>query len=892
MRILSEVRERMRAVLFRAREDRELDEELRFHVEMQTEENVRRGMGREEAGRQAVLAFGGLEKHREAVRAGWRVPLLEDLVQEARQAARRLARQPSFSVPALLTLALGLGVATAVFSVLHAVVLRPLPYPEADRLVRIQTEVPAWGAVPWNVAKAQFLHYREHQRSFEALGLYTLSATPVLPADPGRAAQLATTALVSADLLPVLGVRLALGRALLAEDNLAEVPAAVWLTHRYWVREMGADPGVVGRALRLDGRSVPIAGVLAPGAELPEELEMPGLVQVDLWAPLWLDPARPVPAFSHTFRALGRLRPDASLEQARREIAELTARLPAAYPEGYGGGMLERTGLAAALFPLKERVLGGVSRVLWILFGSVALLLLIACANAGGLFVVRAEARRRELAVRSAIGAARAHLLRHLLVETLLVALAAAALGLGLAHLTLRLLVRLAPPGIPRLAEVGLAGMAVGAAGLAALLIGLGFGLLPLLPREGGLGRGPLAAAGRGGTGSRRGRRLRQGLVVVQVALSLVLLAGAALLVRSARNLGAVPPGFDPRGVLTFRVELPPARYDSPEAAVRFYREAAARLEALPGVRSVGLTSALPLGGFDGCDELRAGGAEAEPRCVPQHVVSPGYFQALGIPLRGRAPGWDEAAAGGRVAVVSEALASSLWPGEDPIGRTLRPGPADAPFLVVGVAGDVRSRTLDRPPTEDLYLALGSMPWVPPLRFALRAETRRPESLLPAVRETLAGIDPWVPLHDARPMADLVRDSMSRLSLASLLVGVASGIALLLCLIGIYGVIAYLVAQRRREIGVRMALGAAAARVGREVMLQGVGLAGVGIGIGLVVALLATRLLGSLLFGVGAADAGTLAAAALALALAAALASLVPARRSTRIDPVEVLRHD
>jgi putative ABC transport system permease protein len=881
----------LRALFRRERVEAEMDDEFRFHLEMETEQNLRAGLSPAEARRRALVAFGAVERVREECRDARGTRGVEEGAKELRLAARRLLRQPGFTLPVLLTLALGTGAATAVFTLLDAVVLRPLPYPAAERLVRLASPVP--GVEPgarWGVAKGQFLHFQRQAHSFEALGLYTAAPVVLAAEGPGRPAERAGAARVSGGVLDVLGVRPRLGRRITVEDGLTEEPAVALLGHDLWVRRFGADPGVVGRTMPVEGAPVRIVGVLPPDARLPEELELPDLARIDLWLPLWLDPAQPA-RNNHVFRAVGRLRPGVTPAAAQSELARLTAALPAVLPEAYSPEFMRSTGFSTEAVPLREGVVGGAGRVLWVLFAAVGLLLLVACANAAGLFLARLQARRREMAVRAALGAGRRELARHFLAETVPLALAAGALALLMAHGAVRLLVALSPAGIPRLDEVRVGWTAILFTLGVSLAAGTAFGLLPLLRREGDVAL--LREAGRGMAGSRRQHGARAALVVAQVALSLVLLAGAALLFQSFRRLSAVHPGFDPRGVLTFRVSLPAARAESFEAADAFHRALVARLEAVPGVEAAGVGSALPLSGYDGCTAVIVEGpAQA---CVPVHTAAPGWLRALGVPVRGREGAWGE----GRVAVVSRAFAERTWPGRDPVGRTLYVGGIDtAPYRVVGVAGDVRGAGLDRPATEDVHLplhppspALGSAP-PPSVAVALRARAGRPERLEAAVRRAVAEVDPQAPVADVRPLSALVSTSMARTSFAALLLGAASLLALALSAVGMYGVVAYLVAQRRAEIGIRMALGAPARRVAREVVAGSLRLAALGVVLGLAGAVAATRALRSLLFGVSPADPWVLALASAFLAAVAALASWAPARRAMRVDPAEALRHE
>ena len=884
----------------------DVDDELRFHFEMRTDELRTRGLSADAARLQAEREFGDvgwvrdrLESidHRIAERRS-RDERWSLLAQEARFALRRLVRQAGFTVPAVLTLALGLGAAAAVFTVLDRVVLRPLPYASAGRLVWLQSPVPGVGPdVQWWLGKGQYHYYLRESRSFDALGLYRMSAATVGSEAPGALqAERTGVAQVSASVARVLGVAPLLGRAMVPDDNLREEPQAAWLTHRLWASQFGADSSIVGRTILLSGRAVTVAGVLEPRAVLPGELAADN-APAGVWVPLHLDPAEP-PRTSHTLMGIGRLRAGVTVEAAQAELSRLTARLPEALPEAYSTGFMERFGFSVAVTPLRDRVLGGVARTLWVVFGGVGLLLVIALANVTNLFLARIEARRRETAVRAALGAGRAQLARSFLAESLLLTAAAGALALLVAWGAVRLLVAAQPAGLPRLDEVRLGGTTALFVALVALAAGLLLGLLPVARRDGGTAL--LLEVGRGLTASRRQQAVRGTLVVAQIALSLVLLAGGALLWRSVRELQAVPSGLDPRGVLTAHVLLPQARYAEPAAVGATWSRIAERLAAIPGVAHVGATSSLPLAGDQGCSAIglphRPPDDEDRAPCVPVVLATPGYFATLGVPVRGREPDWADVRAGRPVAMVSAAFARRGWGDADPVGQRLVASNAEDVREVVAVVGDVRADGLDRPVIEAVYLPVlpvavavfGDTPRS--LTFVLRAAAGDPARLAPAVRRAVAALDAQIAVTDVRPMSSVVARSMARVSFTALLLGLASAVALALSAIGIYGVIAYLVARRRAELGIRLALGARTAQVGGMVLLQSVRLAALGVALGLVGAWMATRALRALLYEVSPTDPVALGGTALVLLLVAALAGWVPARRAMRVDPAEALR--
>ena len=819
------------------------------------------------------------------------------LADEVKPACRRLARHPGFWVPAVLTLALGIGAAAAVFSVLDTIALKPLPYPHADRLVRLQSAVPLTGGPPMGLAKAEFLFFQSSAHAFQALGLYLIDRATVGEATGGQPPEQIYSAAVSAGVPGVLGVRPLLGRAPAREDGLAESPSVAWLGEGFWRRRFGGDSALVGRTVLIDGRPVQVAGILPAAARLPEEIQLRE-IRVDVWTPLRLDPAE-TPQASHRFRALGRLKPGIDLPTAQAELTRLTSQLLQALPSVYFQAFFRKTGFSTQAVPLRDDVLGDQIRMLWILFGAVGLVLLVACANAANLFLAQVETERREMAVRAALGAGRGRLALHFLLQALLLSLLAGGLALWLAHGAIRLLVALAPVDLPRLSEVHLGREGVLFTALLAFVIGGLFGLLPSARR--GLESELLGTAGRGMTISGRQRAARNALVVAQVALSLVLLTTAGLLFRSFHNLVSVRPGFEARGVLTFHVVLPKARYESFAAVDSFERELATRLAALPGIEATGFTSALPLTGFDGCSSVYAEGRSVTPGegppCLPIFFVGPGYFRALGVPLRGKAQEWSDGPGSPPVAVASEALARRLWPGQDPLGKAIGGNPS-ASYRVTAVAGDLRANGLEHPPIEALYLPLaaGSRSELgQPLRdvtVVVRTGSERPERMAPEIRHAVADLDPGVPVAEVRPMQEILRSSTARISFSTLLLAVSSGVALLLAALGIYGLLAFLMARRHREIGIRLAMGARREQVRRLVLFQSLRLAAAGVALGLAGAALTTRLLRSLLFGVDPLDPVTLGAAAAFLVLVAVAASWMPARRAMAVPPLEALRHE
>ena len=881
--------------------DRQLDDELRFHLEERIDELMAAGLAREVAEREALDRFGDLERWRRdtrqvdrtTLRTERRMDLLDTLRRETRQAVRALRRAPGFSLVAILTLALGLGGATAIFAVLDAVVLRPLPYAQPDRLVGLEHRVPLVGENDsWGLATVNYFDFREHVPALASLAIYSTSRVTV--GLEGSAPERVRGVRTSASIFPTLGARPALGRLLADYDNEPGAEAVAVLGHDYWRRRFAGDPAVVDSTVTLQGQPVRIVGVAPRGFQLPQQV-------VDVWLPLRLDPAQRVN--QHTFSGIARLRDDATPEALRLQLVERERLFPELYPGVYSADFFSSTGFTPSVTPLHERVVGEtVTRTLWIMFAAVALVLVVACAHVANLFLVRVEAGRRESAVRAALGASRGRLAWRALLESLLLASVAAALGLALAALALRTLVALAPSSLPRLEEIALGWPhALFVVGLA-LAVGVVLGLMPLARAA---DFGALRDGSRGLTASRRRNAVRGALVIGQVALSLVLLAAGGLMLRSAWRLRAVPAGFDAERVLTFSVPLPYATYEWGDYAkvATLHRELQRRLAETPGVVAVGGTQTLPMEGA-GCaaigfedrgpDGARIGG------CLANTTAAPGYFEAMRIPVvRGRLPTWAETEQGTAGIVVTRAFAERFWPGQDPIGKGLKGyDKLEEPpyYRVSAVVGDVRADGLAQPASEMIWFPIapgeGLQQWGAPhdLRVVVRTSHDDAASVLVAARRAMAELDPAVPIDDIRWMHDVVAASLATTTLAMLLLSAAAGMALLLSAVGVYGVISYLVGQRRSEIGIRLALGAHAAQVRRQVVLGSLRLAVAGVALGLLGAVATTRVLGSLLYDVSPTDPVTLGVVCALLVLLAAAASWIPAARAARVQPVEALR--
>ena len=886
----------------------DIDRELRFHIEGRIEELIASGLTREQAEREVTLRFGDVSvvrnqleeidtrTHRRHELGEWRNALARDFT----QALRGLVHRRAFAGIVVLTLGLGIGATTAIYALLDAVVLRPLPYPNAARLVYIEHPVPGVETnAKWRMSQAGYFFFRRNSSALEDIALYNKGEASLVTPD---AADRVRAADVSGNFFEVVGARPFLGRSFTDADNRPNAAPVAMLGYAFWRQRFNGDSRVVGTSVSLGSVPVTIIGVAPPTLDLPD-------YQAQVWLPLELDPNAPA-INSHYLDAIGRLRPGVTVAAAQADAARLTSRLPEAFPVAYSPGFMRESRFGVLVSPLRNIVIGGMSRTLWILLGAVSIVMLIAFANVANLFLVRAEARRRETDIRLALGADRLHLASHYITESTLLSLIGGVLAVGLAYGAIRILLVLNPSSVPRLAELSLSWQA----GVVALVLSLGAGtVLGLLPLTRLALRGDsvssLREGGRTQTASRGQLGARSALVVAQMALAVVLLAAAGLMVRSFQRLRSVQPGFDASGVLTFEVSLPYSRYApyvrGPAAYLpvfRYHRDLAQQLAALPGVTSVGMTQALALKDGDGCALVFVKGksyTRENAPCVGNVIAGPGYFTTLGIPVRGRVPTWADVDDQTGAVVVSKALADHMWPGEDPIGKELRPNGSGAPWYhVVGVTGSVLTRGLDQPASEIVYYPMvpieGAPLWSPPthMTVAIRTRATDPLSLAPAARRIVTTIDREVPVANVQTMQTIVERSTARTTFAMLLMAVAGGMALVLSAVGIYGVISYTVTQRRPEIGVRMALGAQAAQVGRMIVAQSLRVAAAGIAIGLVGAFATTRVLQSLLFGVSPTDPVTLGGVTLVLVMLGALAAYAPARRATKVDPVEVLRRE
>jgi len=815
---------------------------------------------------------------------------------QLRHVLRRLRHTPMFTVITLVTIAVGVGANTAVFSVLEGVLLKPLPYPHPGGLVGVWLTAPGLKIKDVPLGPAYYFIFREQNRSFQTFGAYTDDSSTVTgKGDPEKVDSL----LVTYGALPALGVPPALGRTFNESDELPSSPDTVMLSHGYWQRKFGGDRSVVGRSIRVDGKAHEVIGVMPEGFRFLDRGEPA------LFMPLKLDRSK---AFvgNFSYPALARLRPGATIEQANADVARMLPIVNSSFPAppGFSPKIFEEARIGPYVRPLKHDVVGDVDKLLWVLMGSIGLVLLIACANVANLLLVRAEGRQQELAIRAAMGATRGRIAAELLFESLAFSSAGSVLGLGLAYGALRVLIAMAPAGLPRLAEIGIDSTVLLFTLGVALVASLLFGSVPVFKYAGvGLGTG-LREGGRTLSESRERHRARSTLVVVQVALALVLLISSGLMIRTFRALTHVQPGFrQPAEVETFWLSIPEAEVQVPEQVVRMQEEIARKIEAIPGVSSVGLGSGIPMDGNYSINPIYAQGRTySEDTLAPlRHFrfVSPGYFATIGVPfVAGRDFTWADIYSMRPVVLVSENMARDYWGGpSSALGKRIRTGPKDDWFEIIGVVGNVRDDGLNQeaPTFVDWPILMrhffDQSPMVRrDLAFTIRSPRVGSESFTKELRQAVWSVNANLPLADVQSLEHFYEKSMARTSFTLVMLGVAGAMALMLGIVGLYGVIAYSVSQRTREIGIRTALGAQQQQLTAMFVRHGLLLTGVGVVCGLGAAFGLMRLMSSLLFKVTPGDPITYGVAALGLIATAILASYLPSRRAAAVDPVEALR--
>ncbi|MEZ5318049.1 MAG: ABC transporter permease [Vicinamibacterales bacterium] len=879
---------RAAAFVRRRRIARDIDEELAFHLSMRQHEHEAGGLPADEAARRARVRFGNPVTLAEETRDMWTFPSFDQLRQDARFALRSLRKTPAFTLVAVAVLALGIGANTAVYSLVDAMFVRGLPYPRADRLVLLIGNVQRQEVERRGGSYPDYLDWKAQATTVDAMAAFDSTTITVAGGteDPDRL----VAEPVSAGYFEILGVRPALGRTFRAdEDEVAGRNPVVILGHGLWSRRFGADPGIIGRSLQVGGRAVDVVGVMPAG--------FTGLTdQADLWVPFVNASAAIDRRGTRWFNAIGRLRDGVTVAQAQAEFDGIAAGLERQYPDTN-----EKRGVEVA--SLRTETFGAIQPAVVALMAAVGFVLLIACANVANLLISRSESRQREMAVRTALGAGRARLFRQLVTESAVLALLGAAAGLGVAQLALRLLVALPDGAVPTFVQPTLDLRVLAFTMAVALGCGLVLGLAPSFHARATAVSGILKDSVRGSSGG-RAQRLRAGLVVTEVALAVVLLIGAGLMIRTVQNLTAIDPGYDATNVLTFnvavpRLETPPpaasASPGAPPAAPAYAVSATAlldRLRAVPGVVAVSLSTDLPLQGasavFYSAEGDTTSDAETRPRAYI-HRITPDFFDVLGVPIvAGRT--FEPADLTGPIpVVVSEGVPRRFWPGQDPIGRHLQIG--STALTIIGVVPDLKYRGLPDNPTADPDL------YVPYAERGVQSIALRtavsPLSIVPSVRGALREANPDIVVFGVSALEDLVLAQTAQSRFTTWLMGVFAGVAVLLAVIGIYGVLSYIVSQRAREFGIRMALGAGRREILAVVGRFGAKLVGLGLVLGGVASIGLGRLLEQLLFGVSTASASGAGAVAIALlAVVAMAACLIPAWRATRVDPMVALRND
>ena len=882
MRAMRRLISRLRNFATGRRDDERLREEMDSHLALQTDENIRAGMAPEEARRQARLKLGGVEMIREQFHAEKGLPFLETLLQDLRFAFRVLRKSPGFAITVVITLALGIGANTAIFSIVYGVVFRPLPYPHAQRIVEL-TESSPRGSDEKDVTYREMQFLQEHGSPFQFVTGYTVQGYNL---NVGNKTERVKGQPVSTDYFRVLGINPLLGRAFLAEENTGNGTHVAILSYGIWQTQMGGDREAIGRTITLDGEPFIVIGVMPPGLEGTVDPILPG--ETDVWTPLAL--VAETAGSGQNIEVLGRIRSGLSLAQAQAQMRSITSAFRKAFPHELGPTS------TLSIQPFQTMLSSDVRLILLVLFGAVGLVLLIACANVANLLLGRAIARSREFAVRSALGASRMRLIRQVLTESLLLSIVAGLLALLLARIGMQSLLALSPSDLPRANDIHLDAWAFAFTLSVAVMTGILFGLVPAFRASFGEIYEKLGEATVRLSSGRKHGRFRAALVVSEVAMCLILLTGAALLIETFWHVLNTDPGFNPSQVLSIEVYLSGSRYNSTATVSRYYGEAVQRIESLPGVQSASaITAGLPLRRGANFGLLVAG--KQIPHTFGIRMVMSDYFPTMGVPLLlGRPLNVADNEKSPSVAVISQEASRLLFPGQNPIGQHFQFARLD--WQVVGVVGDVKSY-LDKPAEAGVYIPLAQTPypvlnlvsiWFP--EYIVVRASAEPLVLSHTVEQQLQAIDPSVGVGHVRTMEQVRSAAVAMRRFNMTLLSIFAALALVLAAIGIYGVIAYSVTQRTHEIGVRMALGAKRRDVLRLVLNQGIVLAGLGIAFGIAGSLALTRLLEGYLYRIKPTDPLTLTAACAVLAIAAVSASYLPARRAASIDPIRALRSE
>lgn len=895
--------------------DRERGEELASYLDLETDENIARGMAPQAARAAAHRKLGNTRQIREEIYRMNTITFLDTLVRDARYALRALRHHAAFTAVAILTIAIGIGANTAVFSVVNSILLQPLRYPQAGELVALRQFAPgAAGLASFAdgllLSPSMYFTYSDHNRSFQSMGVWTRDTANVTGFAQPEQVRITT---VSDGVLQALEVPPLLGRWLNAQDQIPRGPAppgfafvgrtnTVMLGYGYWQRRFGGDRSVIGREITIDSVARQIVGVMPRGFQIADQ-------NFDVIAPLAITRSHLILA-GFGMQGVARLKPGVTIRQANADLTHLLPVWMDSWSNGPGTNphIYETWRITPALRPLKDDVVGNVGDVLWVVMGTIGLVMLIACANVTNLLLVRANARQQELAVRAALGGSAARIVRGLLVESAILGLAGGALGLAIAQAGLRLLAAIGPANLPRLSEISLDGWAVAFSMVLSLLSGLIFGLIPALKYAGPRIAATLSRAGRTASVSRERHRTRNLLVIAQVALAMVLLISAGLMIRTFQALRTVDPGFtEAEHLQTIRIAIPESLIPEPVRVTRTQNDILDKLAALPGVRSVGFASEMPMQSDAGMwDDILVEGQNYSPNEIPPlrmyQYPSPGFFHTIGARLiAGRELTWAEIYGDRPVVLLSESLARETWGSPSAaIGKRIREFPGMPWHEVIGVVQDVRERGVQEkapeivywPPMMPFLMGTPKPDAIRAMTFAIRSDRAGSASFVDEVRRAVWSVNASLPVAEVRTMQDIYSRSLGRTSFTLVMLAIAGAMALVLGVIGLYGVIAYAVSQRRREIGIRLALGADPAELKKMFVRHGFTLAAVGAAIGLVAAAGLMRLMKSLLFGISPFDPLTYAAVPVVLVAAAVLASYVPARRAAAVDPVEALKSE
>jgi predicted permease len=894
----------LRQLFSRRRIYRDLSEEIQSHLDEKVEELVAEGMAAEEASFSARREFGNVGLIEEDCREVWVWPTVEDVLVDIRYGLRALRRSPVFTAVALLTIAIGIAANAAVFSVVNSVLLKPLNYPKSEELVALHQVAPgAEGLADFEngllLSPSMYFTYADHNQTFQSLGVWITGAANVTGlAEPEQV----RTVAVSDGVLQTFSVPPAVGRWFSQIDQEANGPGRVMLSYGYWQRRFGGDRTVIGRNILVDSQSREIVGVM------PQEFRFVDS-DFDLAVPLALNRGKVILA-GFGFQGIARLKPGATIAQANADLARMLPIWMDSWSNGPGSNphIYETWRITPMIRPLKQQVIGNAGELLWVVMGTIGVVMLIACANVTNLLLVRFAARQQELAVRTALGAGRARIVRGLLVESVMLGIMGGFVGVGLAYAGVSFLVAIGPSNLPRLNEVSIDARALAFTFVLSGLSGLLFGLIPALKYSGARTGSALVSGGRTVSVSRERHRARNLLVIGQVAMALVLLMSAGLMIRTFGALRKVDPGFgDPQHLQAVRISIPELLIAEPERVTRTQNAILDKMAAIPGVKSVGFVSEMPMEGFDsGWDEIFAEDKVYADNTIPplrlyKHI-SPSLLQTAGTKLvAGREMTWSEVYGLRPVVMVSENLAREMWGTPSAaIGKRMREFPKMPWHEVVGVIQDVREKGVQDtapeivywPPLMENAFGPGPAQAIRTVTFVIRSDRAGTESFLTEVRAAVQSVNSDLPLASVRTMQEVYDKSVARTSFTLVMLGIAGAMALVLGIIGIYGVMSYTVSQRKREIGIRLALGAQGGDVLRMVLKQGTKLAMVGVVIGIGAAFALTRLMTNLLFGVTAHDPMTFVAVAILLILVVLLACYIPARRATLIDPSVALRYE